>query len=158
LIWVKRPAADVENMPECIGASGLLTALHAWCRALFCAQFNKIAESSVTMRIQLAMSAMLLAVWVFAPDTAAAQMSPSVQRGRTFVMANCSRCHAVDKVSPSPLPIAPAFRTLHQHYPVEDLQEALAEGIRTGHPNMPAFRLDPGQISDVISYLKTLER
>ena len=110
------------------------------------------------MRIQLAMSAMLLGVWVFSPDAAAAQMSPSVQRGRTFVLANCSRCHAVDKVSPSPLPIAPAFRTLHQHYPVENLQEAMAEGIRTGHPTMPAFRLDPGQISDVISYLKTLER
>jgi mono/diheme cytochrome c family protein len=101
---------------------------------------------------------MLLGVWVFAPGAAAAQMSPSVQRGRTFVLTNCSRCHAIDKVSPSPLPIAPAFRTLHQHYPVENLQEAMAEGIRTGHPTMPAFRLDPGQISDVISYLKTLER
>ena len=85
-------------------------------------------------------------------------MSPSAQRGMTFVLTNCSRCHAVDKVSPSPLPIAPPFRTLHQRYPVENLQEALAEGIRTGHPTMPVFRLDPGQISDVISYLKTLER
>lgn len=110
------------------------------------------------MRIQLAMSAMLLGVWVFAPDATAAQMSPAAQRGQTFVLANCSRCHAVDKVSPSPLPIAPAFRTLHQRYPVENLQEAMAEGIRTGHPTMPVFRLDPGQISDVISYLKTLER
>jgi len=110
------------------------------------------------MRIQLAMSAILLWSWAFSPDAAAAQMSPGAQRGLTFVLANCSRCHAVDKVSPSPLPIAPAFRTLHRRYPVENLQEAMAEGIRTGHPNMPAFRLDPGQISDVIAYLKTLER
>ena len=110
------------------------------------------------MRIQSAMSAILVGMWVYVPAAAAAQLSPSAQRGRTFVLANCSRCHAVDTVSPSPLPIAPAFRTLHRRYPVEDLQEALAEGIRTGHPNMPAFRLDPGQIADVIAYLKTLER
>ena len=34
----------------------------------------------------------------------------------------------------------------------------LVEGIITGHPTMPEFRLDPGQARDVISYLKTLER
>jgi mono/diheme cytochrome c family protein len=41
---------------------------------------------------------------------------------------------------------------------VESLQEALAEGIVTGHPSMPQFQLDPGQVQDVIAYLKTLER
>jgi mono/diheme cytochrome c family protein len=41
---------------------------------------------------------------------------------------------------------------------VELLQEALAEGIVTGHPSMPQFQLDPGQVQDVIAYLKTLER
>ena len=53
---------------------------------------------------------------------------------------------------------APPFRSLHLRYPVETLAEAFAEGITTGHPSMPEFRLDPGQINDVISYLKTLER
>jgi cytochrome c len=33
----------------------------------------------------------------------------------------------------------------------------LAEGITTGHPTMPEFRLDPDQIHDLLSYLKTLE-
>jgi len=56
------------------------------------------------------------------------------------------------------LKIAPPFRTLHLHYPVEDLQEPLAEGIVTGHPTMPEFRFDPGQVGDVIAYLKTLEQ
>jgi len=37
------------------------------------------------------------------------------------------------------------------------LQEALAEGISTGHPTMPEFRLEPDQVNDVISYLKSLE-
>ena len=79
------------------------------------------------------------------------------QRGLTFVRANCVGCHAVDKVSASTLSIAPPFRTLHERYPVEDLAEALAEGITTGHPSMPEFKLDASQVGDVISYLKTLE-
>jgi mono/diheme cytochrome c family protein len=92
------------------------------------------------------------------PGAAAAQMSPSEQRGQTFVRANCSQCHAIDKVSASPLKIAPPFRDLHLRYPVESLQESLAEGIRTGHASMPEFRLDVGQTGDVIAYLKSLER
>lgn len=83
---------------------------------------------------------------------------PTVQHGLAFVRANCARCHAIDKVSLSPLAIAPAFRELHKRYPIDSLQEAFAEGIQTGHQNMPEFRLDPDQVGDVIAYLKTLER
>ena len=83
--------------------------------------------------------------------------SPTAQRGKTFVLANCARCHSVDKVSASPLAIAPPFRNLHLNYPVENLEESLSEGIVTGHPSMPEFKLDPGQVSDVIAYLKSLE-
>ena len=84
-------------------------------------------------------------------------ITPAEQRGKNFVVTNCSRCHAVDKVSPSPLTIAPPFRDLHRKYPIESLQESLAEGIVTGHPTMPVFRLEPDQINDVLSYLKSLE-
>jgi cytochrome c len=92
----------------------------------------------------------------FAPP-ALAQSSPAAQRGLTFVRTNCAQCHSVDRVSASPLKIAPPMRTLHERYPVENLAESLAEGIRTGHPSMPEFKLDPGQVADVIAYLKTLE-
>jgi cytochrome c len=87
-----------------------------------------------------------------------AQSSPAEQRGLAFVLANCGQCHSVDKATGSPLKAAPPFRTLHLRYPVEDLAQSLREGIRTGHPTMPEFRLDPGQVGDVIAYLKTLER
>jgi cytochrome c len=80
------------------------------------------------------------------------------QRGRVFVQTHCSSCHATGLTGASPLAIAPPFRELHKRYPVESLAEALAEGIVTGHPTMPEFRLDPGQIADVIAYLKSLER
>ena len=85
-------------------------------------------------------------------------LSPAAQRGLVILRANCSRCHAIGKIGESPLPIAPPFRTLHERYPVEDLQEPLAEGIVTGHPTMPEFRFDPGQFGDIIAYLKSLER
>jgi cytochrome c len=104
-----------------------------------------------------ALVAIVLAVAMNA-GAAAEGLSPAAQRGLTFVRTNCARCHSIDSVSASPLSIAPPFRTLHLKYPVETLEEALAEGIVTGHPTMPEFRLDPGQVRDVISYLKTLER
>lgn len=79
------------------------------------------------------------------------------QRGKAFARANCARCHAIDRVSKSPVEIAPPLRTLHRRYPIDSLGEALAEGISTGHADMPVFELDPDQIHDLLSYLKTLE-
>jgi mono/diheme cytochrome c family protein len=84
-------------------------------------------------------------------------LSPAAQRGRVFVQTNCASCHAIGRIGNSPLPVAPPFRTLHTRYPLESLQEALAEGIVTGHPSMPQFSLDPDQVSAVIAYLKSLE-
>ncbi len=98
-----------------------------------------------------------IAVSALAATSASAQTA-AAQRGLVFVRTHCAQCHAIDKVSPSPLRAAPPFRTLHLRYPVESLQEALAEGIVTGHPSMPEFRLDLGQVNDVIAFLKTLEK
>jgi mono/diheme cytochrome c family protein len=84
-------------------------------------------------------------------------LSPAAQRGQTFAKTNCSMCHAVGKTGDSPLALAPPFRTLHDRYPVEDLEESLAEGIVTGHPTMPQFQLDAAQINDFIAYLKSLQ-
>src|SRR5260221_11628045 len=89
--------------------------------------------------------------------TPALAASHAEQRGKTFALSNCARCHSIDRVTQSPLKIAPPFRTLHLRYPIETLGEALAEGIETGHPTMPAFQLDPDQINDLLSHLKSLE-
>ena len=82
-------------------------------------------------------------------------LSPSQRRGFRLVSLHCARCHAIDKVSESPLAIAPAFRTLHLKYPVSDLQRPLAQGV---HPEMPRFQLEAGQVEDIMAYLKTLEQ
>src|SRR5438105_121601 len=76
-------------------------------------------------------------LWLLATASALAQPSPAEQRGLTFVRANCAKCHAIDRASESPLPIAPPFRTLQEKYPVDDLRRPLSEGIIAGHPTMP---------------------
>ena len=100
----------------------------------------------------------IVAVATAPPAKADDVLSPAAQRGLVLLRADCSRCHAIGRVGGSPLRIAPPFRTLHERYPVEDLEEPLAEGIVTGHPTMPEFRFDPGQVGDIIAYLKSLER
>jgi cytochrome c len=107
---------------------------------------------------QVAWAAMAVAGLLWSSDPAAAQQSPAAQRGQTFVRVHCAQCHAIDKVSESPLTIAPPFRNLHLKYPLESLQRPLSEGIIVGHPTMPQFRLELDQVTDVIAYLKTLER
>jgi len=81
----------------------------------------------------------------------------SIRRGKAFAQANCSKCHSIDRSTRSPRAAAPPFRTLHKQYPVETLEDALGEGLSTGHPRMPEFRSDPDQVGDFISFLKSLE-
>lgn len=90
-------------------------------------------------------------------STPALAQSPAAQRGLTFVRVHCAQCHAIDKVSDSPLAIAPPFRTLHLKFPIESLRRRLAEGVVAEHPTMPQFRLDPDQLADVMAYLQTFE-
>lgn len=90
--------------------------------------------------------------------TASAQrLTPTEQRGLNFAKANCAHCHAIGKEGESPLKDAPPFRTLHERYAIDDLAEPLAEGIRTGHPSMPEWVLDPDQIDNLIAYLKRIQ-
>jgi cytochrome c len=77
--------------------------------------------------------------------------------GKAFAQATVRNAIPLTKVTLSSLAIGPPFRTLHLRYPVESLEEALGEGIVTGHPSMPEFRLDPGQVGDFIIFLKSLE-
>ena len=116
---------------------------------------GRISGGPVRRAIFVASSAVFLALWGFTGVTLA--MEPREQRGLTFAKTNCAGCHAVGRSGASPLKIAPPFRRLHERYPVDLLAEALAEGIVTGHPAMPAFQLDSDQIGDLIAYLKTLE-
>ena len=112
--------------------------------------------ASLCPRVSVGLAFAVLASAMLACGTAPA-IASNAEQGKRLALTYCSKCHATDKVSPSPLSIAPPFRTLHERYPVDTLQEALAEGIVTGHPSMPEFRFDADQVGDFIAYLKALE-
>lgn len=78
-------------------------------------------------------------------------------RGRMLAERDCAACHAAGRAGPSRVGAAPPFRELHRRYDVEDLAEALAEGIVTGHPAMPSKPYPPDDVRDLIVYLHTLE-
>jgi len=89
-------------------------------------------------------------------SSAHAQSTPE-QRGHDLLQSNCSRCHAIETNGESPNPKAPHFRDLDQRYPIDSLAEALAEGIRTGHPQMPEFVFVPDEVDAIIAYLKSVQ-
>lgn len=98
---------------------------------------------------------LLLACAAYGPALAAG--SPDVASGQALASARCGGCHAVEKAGESPLAAAPPFRTLARNYPLENLEEALAEGIFAGHPDMPDDPWEPADIQRLIAYLKNIQ-
>jgi mono/diheme cytochrome c family protein len=97
----------------------------------------------------------LLAASVLAATPAAAQ--DLIAKGRAIAEANCARCHAIGTAGASPFSGAPPFRTLSARYPITDLEEALAEGIVSGHPAMPQFEFAPDDIAALVAYLQSIQ-
>jgi cytochrome c len=78
-------------------------------------------------------------------------------RGEGLLTTNCSRCHAVGRTGDSTHPEAPPFRTLGQRYPIDVLAEALAEGLSSGHPDMPEFRFEIDDVDAILAYLNSIQ-
>ncbi|MDD9706019.1 cytochrome c [Seohaeicola sp. SP36] len=94
-----------------------------------------------------------LAALLLLPLPAAAD---PVATGEALVKENCARCHAVTQDDASPNPRAIPFRFLGRLYPVEYLEEALAEGIMVSH-EMPEFVLEAEQVTALILYLESIQ-
>jgi cytochrome c len=90
--------------------------------------------------------------------TLAEKLSTPARRGEALLITNCARCHAVGRSGVSPHPQAPPFRTLSRKFKVEGLAEALAEGISTGHPDMPEFVFEADEVGAIIDYLKSIQQ
>ena len=80
-----------------------------------------------------------------------------VAKGHALLEANCARCHGIGTDDRSTHPEAPPFRQVVTRYPPEDLAEALAEGIISGHPDMPEFVFQPPEIEAIVAYLNRLK-
>jgi mono/diheme cytochrome c family protein len=105
-----------------------------------------------TMKPIAAAMLSLAVLAAFGPARAA-----SVAHGRALAATNCGACHSIDRSGASPNAKAPPFRTLGQSYPIEDLEESLAEGIVTGHRQMPQFQFSPSDVDDLVAFLKSLQ-
>ena len=79
-----------------------------------------------------------------------------VAKGQALVEKHCASCHAIGTADASPHKQAPPFRDVVTRYPAEHLAEALAEGIQSGHPDMPVFVFEPDDINAFLAFLDSL--
>lgn len=90
----------------------------------------------------------------------AAQSGPTeaelVVRGQALAAERCARCHATGANDSSPHDKAPPFRDVVTRYPSEHLAEALAEGIVSGHPDMPVYVMTAEEIDQFLAFLDSL--
>jgi cytochrome c len=100
----------------------------------------------------------LAAAGVLAMLALPAAAADQLKRGEALLQRDCARCHAIGKTGASPHKQAPPFRILGKRYPIESLEEALAEGIVSGHPDMPEFQFDPDDVGAIIAYLKSIQQ
>ncbi len=95
-------------------------------------------------------------ICVILSQAAPAHADRLAREGHALAVKRCGACHATGKTGPSPLAAAPPFRSLAYRYPVETLDEALAEGITVGHPDMPSDPWEPADINRFIAYLNSI--
>lgn len=93
---------------------------------------------------------------LFALAGSAFAQTDTVGKGRALLEANCGRCHAIGAEGESTHKEAPPFRVVVSRYPPDNLAEALAEGLVSGHPDMPEFVFEPDEVEAITAYLSSL--
>jgi mono/diheme cytochrome c family protein len=88
--------------------------------------------------------------------------TPVVERsltedGREIAEQRCSSCHAIGLTDASARAGAPPLRDLYKRYALEDVRRAFSEGVHVGHPDMPTFHLEPGEVDRLVAYLRHLD-
>ncbi|HWP27063.1 MAG TPA: cytochrome c [Xanthobacteraceae bacterium] len=100
---------------------------------------------------------LLILAIALAAASARAQDGRAERRGEQLLATHCAMCHAIGRQGNSPHRQAPPFRTLAKRYPIEALEEALGEGLYTGHPDMPEFVFAPADVGAILAYLKSIQ-
>ncbi len=105
------------------------------------------------------MAAVVLgALMVGAAAQSDAELTAQARRGEALLERLCASCHAIGPAGTSPDAKAPLFRMLGQRYKIETLEEALGEGLISGHPDMPEFRLNGREVGEAIAYLNAIQQ
>jgi len=85
-----------------------------------------------------------------------ADMSEQAEAGRKIAERFCARCHAIGVDGTSPHESAPPFAQIVAKGNVQNLEEALGEGIVVGHPDMPQFQFSAQNVGALLAYLRSL--
>lgn len=89
---------------------------------------------------------------------ASANLAADRARGEAVATSNCAACHAVGASGDSPAPEAPAFRRLEQEgFRTSTLENALLNGVSSGHPAMPNIKLSQRDTRALIAYLRSVQ-
>lgn len=101
-----------------------------------------------------------VALFLLFANTAQAADAESLLRGQMIAKEKCSACHTLSTRGASPNPKSPPFRDLPKRFPLQHLEEALAEGISVGHggPEMPEYEFEPEEIDDLLGYITHLSK
>ncbi|MCC9623901.1 cytochrome c [Thalassospira sp. MA62] len=86
-----------------------------------------------------------------------------ITRGQAVAEQTCLRCHTRFDDEPHPNPdaqSAPPLASFGQRWPLEYLEESLAEGISVSHDDMtmPEFSFTPQTIADLLAYMDSLTK
>lgn len=109
------------------------------------------------IRRQLAVALVAAATGGLIATPALSDEAADIAAGKKIAETYCAACHAVGTDGDSPRAEAPRFRELGQRFPIENLEESLAEGIMTGHPDMPQFEMTPDEIGVFLTYLNSIQ-
>lgn len=90
------------------------------------------------------------------PSKPADTHGAGIARGQAFVERACAGCHAVRRADASRNGHAPPFRDLAARRSDADLGRALSEISRDGHLEMPPIYVTPGEMADVVAYMRSL--
>ena len=109
------------------------------------------------MKLSILALSVIVPAAIITAAAAHAEDADVLKQGQALVAKDCSRCHGIGRSDTSRHPQAPLFRTLSKRYPIESLEEALGEGIISGHPDMPEFQFDADDVGAIIAYLKSIQ-
>ncbi|MCG6858503.1 MAG: c-type cytochrome [Salaquimonas sp.] len=117
------------------------------------AQFRQPRKTvqHITLTGALSLAGLVLAF------SAAGAVNQSVEHGRELAVINCSRCHAIGNTGESANPDAPPFRTLSERLDVDTIDEALLTRATPAHTDMPHFKINMGQATDIAAYIASVQ-
>lgn len=118
---------------------------------------KKPVNSLQTFKYQLGAALFFISLIIAPSISQSEKTNDTILEGQKLAKELCSNCHAIDITDESKNKQAPPFRTFSQKWPLENLEEALAEGIVVGHDDMPEFKFTPDQITNFITYLEHIQ-